>query len=86
MSEVISKGLALPDLKWISDMRHSWKGLWPFFLDPQASKGSAFVLFCFVLFRATPTIYGSPQARGPNGAAAATLRHSHSNIRSEPHL
>ena len=45
-----------------------------------------FVLFCFCLFRATPTAYGSSQARGPIGAATASLYHSHSNPGSEPHL
>ena len=40
-----------------------------------------FVLF--LLFRATPTAYGSSQARGKIGAAAANLCHSHSNARSE---
>ena len=30
--------------------------------------------------------YGSSQARGPVGATAAGLCHSHSNVRSEPHL
>ena len=41
-----------------------------------------FVLFCFLLFRATPMAYGGSQARGP----AASLHHSHSNAGSEPHL
>ena len=31
-------------------------------------------------------VYGGSQARGPIGAVAAGLRHSHSNIRSELHL
>ena len=39
-------------------------------------------LFC--LFRAAPAAYGSSQARGPVGATAAGLHHSHS--RSEPRL
>ena len=30
--------------------------------------------------------YGSSQARGLIGAAAASLHHSHSNAGSEPHL
>ena len=30
--------------------------------------------------------YGSSQARGPTGAAAANLHHSHSNTISEPQL
>ena len=45
-----------------------------------------FVLFCFLLFRATPAAYGSSQARGCIGAAAAGPRHSHSNVGSKPRL
>ena len=30
-----------------------------------------FFIFCFCLFRATPTAYGSSQARGQTGAAAS---------------
>ena len=47
-----------------------------------------FVLFCFVfcLLRAKPTAYGGSQARVWIGTIAAGLYHSHSNIRSEPHL
>ena len=43
------------------------------------------VLFCFgfLLFRAIPAAYGSFQARGQIGAAAASLGHSHSNAGSE---
>ena len=43
-----------------------------------------FVLFCFVfwLFRAAPAAYGGSQARGPIRATAASLRHSHSRVRS----
>ena len=36
--------------------------------------------FFFCLFRAAPTAYGSSQARGQIGAAAAGLHHSHSNM------
>ena len=35
---------------------------------------------------AAPVAYGSSQARGYIRAAAASLRHSHSNTRSELHL
>ena len=38
------------------------------------------------LLRATPEAYGSSQARGPVGATAAGLYHSHSNVGSKPHL
>ena len=34
-------------------------------------------------FRAPPATYGGSQARGPIGATAASLHHSHSNVRSE---
>ena len=44
-----------------------------------------FVLFCFV-FRAAPEAYGSSQARGQITAAAASLHHGHSNVRSELRL
>ena len=37
-------------------------------------------------FRASPAAYGSSQARGHIRAAAASLRHSHSNAGSELHL
>ena len=39
-----------------------------------------------VLFRATPMAYRGSQARGPIGAVAASLYHSHSNAESEPCL
>jgi len=47
-----------------------------------------FGLFCcfgffFCLFKATPGACGGSQARGPIGATAAGLHHSHSNARSE---
>ena len=44
------------------------------------------ILFFFFLFRATPEAYESFQARGRIGATAASLHHSYSNARSEPHL
>ena len=42
--------------------------------------------FIFFLFRATPTVCGGSQARGLIGSTAAGLHHSHSNIRSKPHM
>ena len=45
----------------------------------------SFILF-FCLSRAVPAAYGGSQARGLIGAVAASLRQSHSNTRSEPHL
>ena len=43
-------------------------------------------IFFVCLFRVAPVAYGSSQARGQNGAAAAGLHHSHSNAGSEQHL
>ena len=42
--------------------------------------------FFFCLFRAVPAAYGSSQARGRIGAAAACLHHSHSSATSELNL
>ena len=44
-----------------------------------------FPLVFFVFSRATPAAYGDSQGRGLIGAVAAGLRHSPSNVRSEPH-
>ena len=41
---------------------------------------------CVFIFRATPVAYGNSQARVHIEAAAASLLHSCSNMRSEPHL
>ena len=46
----------------------------------------AFFLSFFLSFWPPPWAYVSSQARGRLGAAAASLRHSHSNDRSEPCL
>ena len=53
-------------------------GIWPVFYN------NLFIYFC--LFRAAPAAYGSSQARGQIGTAAASLHHSHSNARYESHL
>ena len=50
-----------------------------------------FVEFGFFFFfmsfsRAAPAAYGGSQARGPIGAVAAGLLHSHSNVGSELRL
>ena len=45
-----------------------------------------FKLKFFFLLRATLAAYGSSQARGQIGAAAAGLQHSHSKARSKPWL
>ena len=51
----------------------------------QSDPVRVFLFVCF-LFRATPVAYGDSQARGPIGAAAASLHHSHSYMGSETHL
>ena len=45
-----------------------------------------FGFFGLCLFRAAPTAYGDSQTRGQIRAVAASLHHSHSNVRSEPCL
>ena len=58
---------------------------WPLIIITKCGVFSFF--FLILLFRATPTAYGGPQARDPIRAAAAGPRHSHSNnAGSEPHL
>ena len=42
--------------------------------------------FFLFVFRAVPETYGGSQARGWVGAIAAGLYHSHSHVRSKPHL
>ena len=42
--------------------------------------------FIFLSFRAASVAYGGSLARGPMGGTTASLRHSHSNVGSEPHL
>ena len=45
------------------------------------------LFFClFVFSGAAPEAYGGSQARGLIGAIASSLRHSHSNVGSEPSL
>ena len=44
------------------------------------------LLFFFHLFRAEPVAYAGSQVRGRIRAEGASLCHSHSNVRSEPHL
>ena len=56
------------------------------FLCPPYLFSFLFFLSFFFLFMAMPPAYGGSQGRGQIGAAAASLRHSYSNARSEPHL
>ena len=66
---------------------HLKLGLEPKILDLGGdSSPLSFLLLFFCLSRAAPAAYGRSQARGPIGAVAAGLHHSHSNSRSEPCL
>ena len=59
---------------------HSW--IFFFFI-----KMEIFIYLVFFAFsRATPAAYGGSKARGVIGAVAASLRQSHSNAGSKPHL
>ena len=51
-----------------------------------SNEDKSVLLFCFLFFRAVPVAYGGSQARGPKGATAAGLCHSHSNTKSKPSL
>ena len=42
--------------------------------------------FCLCLFRVAPIAFGGSQASGLIRVVAASLRHSHRNTESEPHL
>ena len=53
---------------------------------PQSNYLIIFFFFAFLLFRAAPMAHEGSQARGPVGAIAASLHHSHSNAGSESHL
>ena len=53
-------------------------------LSYQHSFNFPFLFFLFLLLRTTPKAYGGSQARGPIGAVAASLHHSHTG--SKPHL
>ena len=46
----------------------------------------SYTFFFFFFFKAHTSTYGSSQARGQIGAAAADIHHSHSNARCKPHL
>ena len=49
-------------------------------------KEKLYYYYYYLLFSTTPMAYGGSQARGPIGATAASLHHSHSNAWSKPHL
>ena len=72
--------MSLPRLFPLSFLMHT-------LLTPSTHPFSTFnfyFIFLLFLFRATPMAYGGSQARGPIGAAAAKLHHSHHHARSEP--
>ena len=48
------------------------------------SQGTFSFFFLLLLFRATPEVYGSSQARGRIGATAVSLHHLHGHAGSEP--
>ena len=58
------------DIILVSGIQHSGLNFFPFIL----------------LYGAAPEACGSSKARGQTGATAAGLRHSHSNLGSEPCL
>ena len=73
---------------WIGNQSPSWvSSRWP-----HPSAVWSLVSACdlqknsFFLLMVSPTAYGCSQARGQIRAAIASLHHSHSNTRSEPHL
>ena len=74
-----------PSVSWLLEFLKCTSKLIIFFLFHFKLFPSFF--FClFYPFRAAPTAYGGSQARSLIGAVAAGLCHSHSNIRSEPHV
>ena len=54
-------------------------------IKPNSFFFSFFLFLNFCLFRATPAAYGGSQDRGPIGAVATSLHHSHSNTGSLTH-
>ena len=68
--------------------RQVWDSGWQRNQHLCPTKGFCFFVFVFFfcLFRAASTVYLSSQARGQIRALAASLPHSHSNVRSEPRL
>ena len=81
-------------LQWLKSLLWCRFDLWPgnFHRLRVWSKKILFfvhnILFLFfsLSLRAILVAYGDSQARGKIGAVTASLHHSHSNIRSEPHL
>ena len=71
-------------MTFFTELRKKIFFVWKHKRDPQISKTIFF--FFFLLFRAAPAVYGGSQARSLIGAAAASLRQSHSNVGSQLHL
>ena len=92
---MLHTGLHSP-MKWRISESHKkkWDNMSPLKTTPWGGHTAQFLFgFLFVFWgfflpfsRATPMSYGGSQARGWIGAAAAGLRHSHSNVGSEPRL
>ena len=84
--------LHLPDSAcWLPMSRIQKTIIWDFYIYVFIYKYIFIYLFIylFLLFRAAPAASagcGSSQARGRIGTIAASLRHSHNNVGSEPHL
>ena len=86
ITQPISLLYFLWQLAWLSLYRRCLNICWMTnFTNCWIFSGQFFCLFV-LFFRATPAAYGSAQARGRIGAAAASVHHSHSNDRSEPCL
>ena len=79
MGQILINGLMRPEVWEKLPCEHLWDNhkendtIWPAELF-------------FFLFRATSAACGDSQAKGWIVAVAAGLRHSHSNLESEPHL
>ena len=71
--------------KYINNFRNQRCFLYAIFQQLLSKAGSFYYYYCYFLFRATPAVYGSSQAKDLIGAAAASLHHTHSNTISEPH-
>ena len=73
--------------QWELPKSTSFKLLWMLILWPLSINHRCSFFFLFLFFFLHPYLWHmKSQARGWIRAAAASLRHSHSNTRSEPHL
>ena len=92
MDEWVNKSWSIHTTVCYSDIRRNevlmhataWKNLEKIKpSESSKSQDSTFFFLSFCLFRAIHEAYGSSQARGPTGAVAAGLHHSHSNTGSK---